>query len=143
MIYLSYLRHLNLVGGNSCITSISFAQLATNGEVNVGRHNSCLYHKKKSFESALNVPFLWENPVTGAFLHPLAQAVHRHLPSQVMPPRFMYLVRNFCRVWLIHPHLLPRYLVWFSPRGHVKPKIPSTTLVEEYGHLHTGRQARE
>lgn len=82
-------------------------------------------------------------PFTGAFLHPLAQAVHRHLPSQVMPPRFMYLVRNFCRVWLIHPHLLPRYLVWFSPRGHVKPKIPSTTLVEEYGHLHTGRQARE
>lgn len=47
MIYLSYLRHLNLVGGNSCITSISFAQLATNGEVNVGRHNSRLYHKKK------------------------------------------------------------------------------------------------
>lgn len=66
---------------------------------------------KKSFESALNVPFLWENPVTGAFLHPLAQTIHRHLPFQVMPPRFMYLVRDFYKVWLIHPHLLPGYLV--------------------------------
>ena len=40
MIYLTYLKHLNLAGGNSCITSISFTQLAIDGEVNVRRHDS-------------------------------------------------------------------------------------------------------
>lgn len=33
--------------------------------------------------------------------------------------------------------------VIFSPRGLMKPKIPSTILFEEYGHLQTGRQATE
>lgn len=41
MIYLSYMKHLNLVEGNSCITSISFTQLATNGGM-----VPILYHKK-------------------------------------------------------------------------------------------------
>lgn len=43
------------------------------------------------------------------------------------------------------PPLIARVSVWceFSPRGHVKPKIPLTALSEEYGHLHTGRQATE
>lgn len=50
-------------------------------------------------------------PFTGAFLRPLAQTIHRHLLSQMMPLRFMYLVMDFCKVWLIHPQLLPGYLV--------------------------------
>lgn len=41
MIYLTYSRHLNLAGSNACITSISFALLATDEEVSVRRHDSC------------------------------------------------------------------------------------------------------
>lgn len=40
MIYLTYLRPLNLAGGNSYLTSISFPQLASDGELNVRRHDS-------------------------------------------------------------------------------------------------------
>lgn len=61
MIYLAYLRHLNLAGGNSWITSISFPQLASNGAVNVRRDDSGF--TEGSFKNALNVPFIWKDPV--------------------------------------------------------------------------------
>lgn len=35
MIYLTYLRHLDLVGRNSCIASTYFPQLESNREVNI------------------------------------------------------------------------------------------------------------
>lgn len=103
-----------------------------------------LYHKNKIWK-ALNVPFLWESPVPSQ--------VPFYIPwlkwfTGTCLPRWCH--QGSCTwSWISarSGRSTPTYCqgVWceFSPRGYVKPKIPSTTLFEEYGHLHTGRQATE
>lgn len=145
MIYLSYLRHLNLVGGNFCIASMSFAQLATNGEINVGRDDSSPVSQKNNIWSALNVPFLWESPVPSQvpFYTPgLKWFTCTCLPRWCHQGSWTWSWISARSGWSI-----PTYCqgIWcdFSPGGYMKPKIPPTTVFEEYGHLHTGRQATE
>lgn len=52
MIYLTYLRHLDLVGCSCCIASVYFPQLQSNREVNIRRRLLC--HWEQFFKCCLS-----------------------------------------------------------------------------------------
>lgn len=86
MIYLTYLRHLDLVGCSCCIASVYFPQLQSNREINIRRRLLC--HWEQFFKCCSSAfPLGRSCAFTNAFLHTLGQMISRHPLSQEVPPR--------------------------------------------------------